>query len=152
MKTKYLKTIILTIVLFNCTQLINAQVTEEKLLGTWVLDYEKCISNMSTEAQSNFMKIEQNSKRLSRFESIYKGRKITFLANAEFSRELSTGKITKANWILINTNSIDLTYDEDHKSNFIIELIGDDNLTMTNKKKLGNKKKIFPKLFYKKIL
>jgi Lipocalin-like domain len=81
----------------------NAQQAEkEKLLGSWVFDYNASFEKMEPTVKAELDTISQ--ERRSRIENVYRGRKITITSDGSYLQQLSNGHQFKGTWVLNSKN------------------------------------------------
>lgn len=79
---------------------ISAQTQQEKLVGTWIFNYELSIANVRPEAKKTLDLMSDLYRK--KIERAYKGRKIIFRPDGSFTQELSDGTQINGLWTLEN--------------------------------------------------
>ncbi len=85
---------------------INAQNSspQERLIGTWTLDYQSSFSNMKSDLQERFGTLSETDK--NRIISIYQGRKLIFTQEGTFTQTLSDGRNIHGDWTLSDNGTV----------------------------------------------
>jgi len=151
MKNRY--RIILFISLFLAISLsLTAQSSEEQtLIGTWVFDYERSVAQMDTVARKFFNKMSRIPRRISRFESRYKGRKLTFGSDRSYLLEFSDGNKIDATWSLKDKNKIVVKSSNNSSANYKIVVLTGNELIIEIPPRRGQSSALLSKYYYKKL-
>lgn len=103
-----MKTInILAIILLTFIQSLNAQTKEEQIIGTWVFNYESSLSKMENEVKTQYNVMPEQER--AKIESVYRGRKITFDSNKNFTQTLANGIKSVGMWALADNDYLNIT-------------------------------------------
>lgn len=91
------------ILVFHCYS-ISAQVQQEQLIGTWILDYSKSINTMSEQSKKDYALISEGIKKL--YEQSFKVKTIIFNDNGSFVQQIVNGQQLLGTWVLDNNKNI----------------------------------------------
>ncbi|AXP80443.1 hypothetical protein CJ739_1354 [Mariniflexile rhizosphaerae] len=139
------------IMLFLClSQNIWSQENTNDLIGTWAFDYEASLAAMDSNGRSQLKDMERSPMRLQRFESVYKGRRISFFGDGRFVLSLADGRGTDAKWELRNDQQIALVDSRGIEKNYKIILLTSDRLVIGVQKVFEKTKPLFTKYYYSK--
>lgn len=98
MKNIY-RSIVLIVLIFS-SYLGMAQNQKEQLVGTWVFDYPRSVSNMEAGAKKVY---EKNQKLQLGLESSFKNRQLIFDSKGNYQLRLASGKQVPGTW---NVNAV----------------------------------------------
>ncbi len=144
-----IKYIILLFVVVSFVQNVTGQSVEEKLIGTWVLDYDTSISKMKLNMKAHFDTIPQLQRR--QIVSVYRGRQVTYMPNGHYEQVLADGRKSIGTWALSsNKNTIEITDPRNKVHAQVIKRLNNTLLIITIGSRAGSKALISELYFIKR--
>lgn len=80
---------------------------EAKLIGTWILDYSKTLSEIKQEAKNHYDKLSPNRKQ--GIEDSFSQRKMTFSSDGNYTLVVNASRQVSGSWNLKDDDTLEIT-------------------------------------------